>query len=109
MTNCGSFDGPNPAYEVLVLPFAPVSKPHLLLAICDVPVLPASVYPGTAPAFANHCLVESVSIAVIFCDDVSPITLLIGIGSVTIVSPSGYTLFCTVYGCMRIPPFAKAE
>ncbi len=89
ITNCGSFDGQNPAYEVFVRPLVPASKPHLLLAICEVPVLPAMVYPGTDPAFASHIIPDSVNIAVTFCAVVSPITRLIGIGSVTTVSPSG--------------------
>ena len=66
MTNFGLLDGPYPAYDVLVRPFSPLSNHHLLLAICDVPVLPASEYHGTHPAFANHTRVDSVSIAVTF-------------------------------------------
>ena len=66
MTNFGFFDGPYPAYEVFVRPFSPFSNHPLLLAICDVPVLPAREYPATHPAFANHTRADSVSIAVIF-------------------------------------------
>lgn len=87
-TNLGLTAGPYHQNDVIVRQASPASY-QPFHGIWDVPVLPASVYPGTDPSRANPLRTQSTSIAVTCLEVVSFMTLRIGVGTVSIFLPSG--------------------